>query len=72
MQLDMHVMLSNFKVTITHTQKKKAQNLDMISKYRVGLSSGHLQNRWVGIHLVTQQHPQVIAVSCRKHVYFSV
>lgn len=26
MQLDMHVMLSNFKVTITHTQKKSTKS----------------------------------------------
>lgn len=71
MQLDMHVTLPNFKVIITK-KKKKAQNLDMISKYRVGLNIGHLQNRWVGIHLVTQQHPQVVAVNHRKRVYFSM
>lgn len=44
----------------------------MISKYRVGLNIGHLQNRWVGIHLVTQQHPQVVAVNHRKRLLFNV
>jgi len=43
----------------------------MICKYRVGQSTGYLQNSEGGINLVTQQHLPAIAVNHWKHVYFS-